>query len=142
MATATSDEKLKDIREAIESGMRGKDIRELLHTSAGTITNVKRAMGLPIRPMRRPRKREPVLTYLHQSVDQVALPVPMPEEYVTAFENRVVEYRTLLWEKDCTIERLKKENAKLLDEYSQRVFQLQNWQGPTSIMNQSLGNGG
>ena len=73
-------------------------------------------------------------------------PVPTapasPEAYVEAFENRVLEYRTILAQKNSTIERLKKELATLRDEYAQTVFRQQNWQGPTSVMNQSLGNGG
>jgi len=139
----TTEEKKKAIREAIKAGMSGKDIRILLHTSAGTITKVKRSMGIPIRPMRGPTV----------AVGQIAPPVPRPEEYVTAFENRVLEYHTLLkqkdaaheqtlLEKDGTIERLKKENAKLIDENAQIIFQQQNWTGPTSVMSQSLGNGG
>ena len=170
-------QKHDDIRDAIASGMRIEDIRELLSTSAGSVLKIKREMGIPIRPMGQTRTRGPIKTaaqpsegdppsnhtYAEAHIESLyaeqpaptappvstAPPVPRPEAYVTAFENRVMEYRELLrqynqtiLERDGTIERLKKELATLRDEYAQTVFRQQNWTGPTSVMNQSLGNGG
>ena len=164
-------QKRQDIREAIQAGMSGQEIRQMLNTSAGTITNIKREMGIPIRPMRQTRTRGPVRTVAQpswggrnydiagayiESLDaenpEPSAPltptIPRPEAYVTAFENRVLEYHELLrqyeqtlLERDDTIERLKKELATLRDEYAQTIFRQQNWTGPTSTMSQSLGNG-
>ena len=124
MSRSTSDEKLKDIRDAIESGMSGQDIRELLHTSAGTITKIKRSMGIPIRPMRQTRTKGPIKALAQPSWDgrnydiaeayieslDSEKPVPTaplpPEAYVGAFENRVLEFHQLLKEKDTTLEHL------------------------------------
>ena len=168
-------QKRQDIREALQAGMTSADIQKLLQASAGSIVNIKRELGIPIRPMLQTRTRGPIKAMAQPSWDgrshaiaqayiesldgerpaptappvSTAPPVPRPEAYVTAFENRVLEYRELLRqyeqtlsERDGTIERLKKENAKLLDDYAQIVFNQQNWQGPTSTMTQSLGNGG
>ena len=145
-------QKRQDIREAIEAGMTVQDIIDLLHTSAGSVTKMKREMGLPIRPMKQTRTRGPV-----KAVVQVVPPAPTaplpPEAYVGAFEARVLEYHALLKQKDdtheqelrakdATHEQLERECAKLRDEYAQTVFRQQNWQGPTSTIAQSLGNGG
>ena len=166
-------QKRRDIRDAIQAGMTGADIMRLLTVSAGTVVRVKREMGLPIRPIRQTRTRGPVravaqppegdppsnhTSYAEAHIEslyaeQPAPTIPRPEAYVTAFENRVLEYHALLKQKDAaheqtllerdgTIERLQKENAKLRDECAQIVFQQQNWTGPTSTMTQSLGNGG
>jgi len=172
-----TEQKRQDIREAIQAGMTSAEIRRLLQASAGSIVNIKREMGIPIRPMLQTRTRGPIKTaaqpsegdppsnhtYAEAHIESLyaeqpaptappvstAPPVPRPEAYVTAFENRVMEYRELLrqynqtiLERDGTIERLKKELATLRDEYAQTVFRQQNWTGPTSVMNQSLGNGG
>ena len=166
------EQKRQDIREAIEAGWKISDIMRLLDTSAGSITNIKREMGIPIRPMQRNRIQGPVRTVAQpswggrnydiagayiESLDaenpEPSAPltptIPRPEAYVTAFENRVLEYHELLRqyeqtlsERDDTIERLKKELGKLRDEYAQTVFRQQNWTGPTSVVRQSLGNGG
>ena len=153
-------QKRQDIRDAIASGMRIEDIRELLSTSAGSVVKIKREMGIPIQQQRRRKDAvgpvESVARVAAQVVPGPPAPpvlpastVPRPEAYVTAFENRVLEYRELLrqynqtlLERDGTIERLKRELATLRDEYAQTVFRQQNWQGPTSTMTQSLGNGG
>jgi len=160
-------QKRQDIREAIQAGMSGQEIRQMLNTSAGTITNIKREMGIPIRPMRQTRTRGPVRTVAQppagdplrnlaiaqdyikrldaERAASTAPPAPTaplsPEEYVAAFEARVLEYHALIRAKDIEIERLRKENSTLRSEYQQMVFRQQNWTGPTSTMSQSLGNG-
>jgi methionine synthase II (cobalamin-independent) len=72
MVKAISEKKRRDIRDAIAVGMKLTDIRMLLNTSAGTITKVKREMGLPIRPMNRTRTRRPVETVAR------VVPPPVP----------------------------------------------------------------
>ena len=158
MPKTVSAKKHQDIRDAIKAGMSGQEIRELLSTSAGTITNIKREMGIPIRPMRQTRTRGPVRTVAQPSWDgrnydvaegyieslgsETPAGILSPEDYVAAFEARVLEYHTLLRQKDAENERLRKENSTLRSEYQQMVFRQQNWTGPTSTMSQSLGNGG
>jgi hypothetical protein len=137
MTRVTTPQKRQKIREAIESGMKLMDIRGLLRTSAGTITEIKREMGLPIRS----KKSNSAGKVIHV----VALEPPTllpPEAYVKAFEARVIEYHTMLKQKDAENERLQKENAQLRADYQQVVFQAANWTGPTSLMGKSLGNGG
>ena len=158
MPNTVSAKKHQDIREALEAGNSMRDISQMLNTSTQTILKVKREMGLPIRQMKTPRTRGPVRTVAQPSWDGRNYDVAegyieglgserpggilQPEEYVAAFEARVLEYRTILAQKDSMIERLERELATVIDEYAQTVFRQQNWQGPTSIMNQSLGNGG
>jgi hypothetical protein len=74
---------------------------------------------------------------------------PAPTEYVAAFEARVLEFHRLLKEheqelraRDAKYDQLEREHIKLVSEYQQTVFRAQNWQGPTSTITQSLGNGG
>jgi hypothetical protein len=155
-------QKRQDIRDAITSGMKIEDIRQLLSTSTGTIVKIKREMGIAIRPMRQTRTRGPVRTvaqppegdppssqtYAEAHIESLYAeqPAPItpfsPEDYVAAFEDRVLEYRSILAQKDSAIERLERELAKLRDECAQIVHRQQNWQGPTSTITQSLGNGG
>jgi len=54
-----SEEKRRDIQDAIKAGITVTEIRTLLSTSAGTISNVKREMGIPLRRMRKPRRAAP-----------------------------------------------------------------------------------
>tara|TARA_Y100000310_G_scaffold20235_1_gene19738 strand:- start:506 stop:1099 length:594 start_codon:yes stop_codon:yes gene_type:complete len=51
MPAHISEQKRNDIRDALADGMKLADIRTLLNTSAGTISNIKREMGLPLRRM-------------------------------------------------------------------------------------------
>ena len=166
MPAYMAERKRQDIREAIQAGMTSAEIQQLLQVSAGTIVNIKRELGIPIRPTKRPHTGGPMQAAAQPSWDgrhysvaeayidsldadtpaPTAPPAPTPPlspaAYMAAFENRVLEYHALLKQKDATIERLEKECAKLLAEYAQIVHQQANWTGPTSIMNQSLGNGG
>ena len=154
MARPMPAEKRRDIREAIQTGMTSEDIQKLLSTSAGSVIKIKREMGLPIRQVNQIHRRGKVQAVAqppegdppsnHTYAEQQPAPInPIsPEDYVAAFEARVLEFRQLLAAKDATIERLEREYAKLRDEYAQTVFRQQNWQGPTSTMAQSLGNGG
>jgi hypothetical protein len=135
-------QKRQDIRDAITAGMKIEDIRQLLSTSTGSVMKIKREMGIAIRPMRKTRTKGP-LKAVTQVVPPPAPTVPLPPEaYVEAFEARVLEFHGLLNNKNIEIERLERELAKIRAEYAQMVFRQQNWQGPTSTINQSLGNGG
>lgn len=143
MTKQISPQKHKDIQKAIKAGVRGTDIREMLNTSAGTITKVKREMGLPIRPMKskQTQVKAPMIAYHPAGYSPPTTPLS-PEEYVSAFEARVIEYHTMLRQKDIEIEQLKQENRQLRADYQQIVFQTANWTGPTSLIGKSLGNGG
>ena len=52
MPTMISETKRRDIQDAIRAGITVTEIRALLSTSAGTISKVKRAMGIPLRDTR------------------------------------------------------------------------------------------
>ena len=145
MTKQISPQKHKDIQKALKAGITGTDIRAMLNTSAGTVTKVKREMGLPIRPMKsrlagKPT-RTPTIEYHPAGYSPPTTPLS-PEEYVSAFEARVIEYHTMLRQKDIEIEQLKQENRQLRADYQQIVFQTANWTGPTSLIGKSLGNGG
>ena len=57
MPKIISETKRRDIQDAIRAGITVKDIRTLLSTSAGTVSKVKRAMGIPLRDTRPRRTR-------------------------------------------------------------------------------------
>jgi hypothetical protein len=61
MPRMISEQKRGDIRDAITAGMTVTDIKDLLNTSAGTISKVKRSMGLPVHPRNRSRTGKAVL---------------------------------------------------------------------------------
>jgi hypothetical protein len=133
-----TEQKRTDIKEALADGMTGSDIRQLMNTSAETIIRIKRSMGIPVRSMKSPtRTRGPGRTV----APAAPTALPSPEEYVAAFEARVLEYRMVLAQKSSEIERLERENATLRSEYQQVAFRAANWT-PSSIVGQSLGNGG
>jgi DNA-binding transcriptional MerR regulator len=138
VSRTVSSNKRRDIREALEAGIKLNDIKELLSTSSATITEVKREMGLPIRP----QSRRGTSLYIKKVAQPEPIGILPPEDYVAAFEARVLEYHTLIRAKDAEIERLSKENSTLRAEYQQVVFRAANWTGPTSTIRQSLGNGG
>ena len=148
--------KRQDIREALQAGMTSAEIRQLWQASAGSIINIKRELGMPIRPMMQTRTKGPI-----KAVARVAAEVvppaptapPAPAEYVAAFEARVWEFHRLLKEqaaeheqelrvKQAEIDRLETQHSKLIAEYAQIVHQQAAWTGPTSTITQSLGNGG
>ena len=52
MPKMLSDAKRRDIQDAVKAGITVAEIRTLLSTSAGTISKIKRAMGIPLRDTR------------------------------------------------------------------------------------------
>ena len=52
MPKMLSDAKRRDIQDAVKAGITVTEIRTLLSTSAGTISKIKRAMGIPLRDTR------------------------------------------------------------------------------------------
>ena len=136
-----TDQKRAEIQQAIRDGMPGSDIIRLLNTSTESIIRIKRAMGIPIRPMKSPtRTRGPGRT-VAPAAPPAPTALPSPEDYVAAFEARVLEYRTILRQFEQEIERLRKENSTLRSEYQQAAFRAANW-APASTVGLSLGNGG
>ena len=78
-----------------------------------------------------------------------------PMDYVSAFEQRVLEFHTITEDASATVTRLKQEkgtilqeltdlrteNRKLRDQLTQAIYQQRNWQ-PNSLIRTSLANGG
>ena len=138
--------KRQDIRDAIQAGMTGTDIMQLMTVSAGTVVRIKREMGLPIRKQKT-RIRGPVesVARVVLETDMTALarqalariraeaptappaptaPLP-PEAYVGAFESRVLEFHQLLKQKDAALEHLEWLHAQELREKDAKYAQLE-----------------
>ena len=162
MPRMLSDENRRDIKDAIEAGITATEIRTLLSTSAATISNIKREMGVPLRRMKTPRRRKtapeattPAPTVMHHrdtpSEDARSVPptVYTPQEYFMAIadglRSRDAENAALRDEVTglrSMAARLESDNLRLMSDLNQCKLQMANWSGPVSLPSMSLGNGG
>ena len=156
MPRILSDEKRRDIQDAIVAGMRLMDIREQLSTSAMTISKIKREMGLPMRK----RRAAPETVPQGDSTDttmydlfgdgwEPAPPPYTPQEYFEAIadglRSRDAENAALRDEVTglrSMATRLESDNLRLVSDLNQCKLQMANWSGPVALPSRSLGNGG
>jgi hypothetical protein len=129
-----SEQKRRDIQDAIEDGIRLEDIRTLLSTSSATITSVKREMGIAIRPRQKARKAAPAPT--------AAANPYSPQEYFEAIANGLRERDSENALLRHQVADLQTETRRILADLNQCKHQMANWSGPASLPNRSLGNGG
>ena len=164
MPRILSNEKRRDIKDAIEAGIPVTEIRTLLSTSAATISNIKREMGVPLRRMKTPRRRKTAAQEVAQAMQATVMhhrdiprhsylervkelqPAPAqaytPQEYfeaiATGLRERDTENNALRLER----QQLREENRRLLSDLNQCKHQMANWSGPVALPSMSLGNGG
>ena len=163
-----SEQRRRYIKDASKAGYTSEKIKDMFGTSVGTIVNLKREMGIPIRQQSKETKftvpevatagivgvaqaMEATVMH-HRDIPRVygVEPVPQPDtsqtytpqEYFEAIADglrqRDVENNVLRQERD----RLQAENQKLLSDLSQCKLQMANWTGPSALPGRSLGNGG
>ena len=168
MPRILSNEKRRDIKDAIEAGIPVTEIRTLLSTSAETISNIKRVMGVPLRRMKTPRRRKTAAqevaqamqaTVMHhrdipRSLGMATAPTTVahpysPQEYFVAIaeglRSRDAENAALRDEVTglrSMAARLESDNLRLMSDLNQCKLQMANWSGPVSLPSMSLGNGG
>ena len=149
MPTRISATKWRDIQDAILAGVSVTEIRALLSTSAGTISNVKRSMGIPLRGTRPRRTRVPAEPRAVSSQPTAPPAAYTPQEYFQAIADglrrRDADNTTLLQENNSLrtqMQQLEAENQRLLSDLNQCKHQMANWSGPTALPGRSLGNGG
>ena len=138
MPTMISETKRRDIQDAIRAGITVKAIRTLLSTSAGTVSKVKRAMGIPLRDTRPRRTRVQAV-----SSQPTAPPTAYtPQEYFEAIANGLRERDNENAALRYQVNELQTERRRLLADLSQCKMQMANWSGPVALPGRSLGGGG
>ena len=169
MPTMISETKRRDIQDAIRAGTTVKDIRTLLSTSAGTVSKVKRAMGIPLRDTRPRRTRvqagsravssQPTVMH-HREIpgvygiqaapegygnedEQPAQSSPYsPQEYFEAIADGLRQRDTENAALRYQVNELQTERRRLLADLSQCKMQMANWSGPVALPGRTMGNGG
>ena len=169
MPIMISETKRRDIQDAIRAGITVTEIRALLSTSAGTISKVKRAMGIPLRDTRPRRTRvqagsravssQPTVMH-HREIpgvygvqaapegygnedEQPAQSSPYsPQEYFEAIADGLRQRDTENAALRYQLAELRAENQTLLSGLTQLKMRMANWSGPTSLPGRTLGNGG
>ena len=171
MPAHITEQKQRAIRDAIRAGIPVTEIRALLSTSAGTISKVKRAMGIPLRDTRprqtrvqaEPQAVPPEPTVMHHREIQAygvqaapardEQPAPSqtytPQEYfeaiATGLRGRDKENSALRDQVSALrglVARLETDNRRVISDLNQCKLQMANWHGPAALPNKSLGNGG